>query len=104
MGKLQNTLLAIRIGSVCEIQVFGVQLGYELWHPNLYLKWSGFQTSLYFCPTLHDSMVACWPQQSQYFRSGFVARFFWFGFVLRYGRAAQKQLGEQGTPRGVCTL
>lgn len=30
--------------------------------------------------------VRIWPQKSQKYRWGFVARFFWLGFVFRIGR------------------
>lgn len=94
MKPKQFVLFAIRVKLLMlQITLCNVHLEIRIWQPNLCLKWSGVQVSTYFCPRLCGTgdtklsrYIHWWGQRSAYYRSGFVFRFLWFGFILRYGR------------------
>lgn len=39
--------------------------------------------SVYLARLSDKGLVTWWPQRSEYYRSGFIFRFLWFGFCLR---------------------
>lgn len=59
---------------------------------ELNFKGFGRIITLYAVPALSPKgLVACWTQKHSHYRGGFVARFFWLGFVYRYGFIPYKE-------------
>jgi hypothetical protein len=76
-----------------RISINKLVLEISAWRPNVCLKWPGFQAATYFCPVLApEGLISYWRQKSLFFRSGFVLRVLWFGFILRYGQMNTDQI------------
>lgn len=55
---------------------------------QLKLSWPGKTiVTLYTTPQFScEGPLAIWKQRSKHYRTGFVARFLWLGFIFRYGK------------------
>lgn len=55
-----------------------------------------FTVSVYLAPIHHSGLVAAWGNKHTAWKSGFIVRVLWLGFVLRWGKlpAAQRQQRE----------
>ncbi len=45
--------------------------------------------TLYIAPLRRRMIVGAWPQESQYYRGGFVLRVLWLGLAIRWGHRGQ---------------
>lgn len=50
-----------------------------------------FTVSVYLAPIHHSGLVAAWGNKHTAWKSGFIVRVLWFGFVLRWGKIPAQQ-------------
>lgn len=63
---------------------------------DITFKTKRFITTLYWAPTISAAgWITAWKNRDPNWRSGFVARFLWLGFLVRWGKIPYWQ-----TPRG----